>query len=63
MAATRHGKVFVILRYTNGCAQVLAVYGSHDRAKAWIDRQDRVPGLDFDIEEHVLDQDYRAEGD
>lgn len=59
MAAARHGKVFAVLRSTNGCAQVLAVYGSHERAKAWIDRQDHVPGLDFDIEEHVLDRDYQ----
>lgn len=61
MAATLHGRVYAVLRCTNGCAQIIAVYGSHDRAQAWIDRQDDVPGYSYDIEEHVLDQDYRAE--
>lgn len=63
MAATRHGRVYAVLRYYRGTPQLIAVYGAQDRAQAWIDRQDDVPGYSYDIEEHVLDQDYRAEGE
>ena len=59
MAATRHGEVYAVLRYYSGTPQLIAVYGAYDRAKAWIDRQDDVPGFSFDVEEHVLDRDYQ----